>query len=67
MATTITIKEETKKVLGMLKGNKDWDSFLRELAKSYLAMKRERTRKRLKELLVSEFEEVRVKGWAREY
>lgn len=66
MATTITIKEDTKKVLATLKGNKDWDSFLKELAfeSGSLATRRELIRKRLEELFV---EETRVRGWAREY
>ena len=68
MATTITIKDETKKVLATLKGNKDWDSFLKELAfgseSEALARRRAFIRTRLQELFV---EETRVKGWAREY
>ncbi len=54
MATTITIKEDTKKVLATLKGNKDWDSFLKELAfeSGSLATRRELIRKRLEELFV---------------
>ena len=68
MATTITIKDETKKVLATLKGNKDWDSFLKELAfgseSEALARKRTFIRTRLQELFV---EETRVKRWAREY
>ncbi|NQE44996.1 hypothetical protein C5S31_03100 [ANME-1 cluster archaeon GoMg2] len=33
-ATTITIKDETNKVLATLKGSKDCDSFLKELARN---------------------------------
>ncbi len=67
MPTTITLREETKELLRMLKGSKDWDSFLRELAENYLEMKREENRKKLRELLVLDFEDVRVNEWAREY
>lgn len=64
MPTTITIKEDTKKILSMMKGEEDWDTFLKELIKEYLRMKRELARKKLKELFI---EETRVKKWAREY
>ena len=67
MATTIKIKEETKRVLSALKGDKDWDSFLRELAENVIAMKREKLRAKLRELLVENYEEVKVKGWTREF
>lgn len=64
MPTTITIEEETKELLKTLKGNRDWNSFLKNLAEEYISIKREAIRKRLKELLE---EETRVKRWAREY
>ena len=67
MPTTITIKEGTKELLKEMKGDRDWDSFLRELAENYLKMKREEVRLRLKKLLSAEYDEVRVRGWAREY
>ncbi len=67
MPTTITIKEGTKELLKEMKGDKDWDSFLRELAVNYLKIKREEVRFRLKKLLSAEYDEVRVKEWAREY
>lgn len=67
MPTTITIKEGTKELLKEMKGDRDWDSFLRELAENYLKMKREEVRLRLKKFLSAEYDEVRVKGWAREY
>ncbi len=67
MPTTITIREETKEMLREMKGEKDWDSFLRELAENYLKMKREEIRAKLRELLSAEYEEVKVKKWAREY
>ena len=31
MLTTITIKKSTKEILKILKGKRDWDSFLKEL------------------------------------
>ena len=64
MPTTITIEEETKELLKTLKGDRDWNSFLKNLAEEYISIKREAIRKRLKELLE---EETRVKRWAREY
>ncbi len=67
MPTTITIKEGTKEMLREMKGDKDWDSFLRELAENYLKMKREEVRAKLREMLTAEYDEVRVKKWAREY
>ncbi|MBO8182575.1 MAG: hypothetical protein H0Z28_07250 [Archaeoglobus sp.] len=67
MPTTITIKEDTKELLKSLKGEKDWDSFLKDLAREHLKAKREESRKKLKKLLISEFKDVKVKRWAREY
>jgi hypothetical protein len=67
MATTITIGEETKKVLKALKNDKNWDEFLRELSEAYFAMKRERVRKKLANLFVKDFKSVKVKRWAKEY
>lgn len=64
MATTITIRKNTKDVLETIKGRKKWDELLRELAEEHMKVKRERVRKELKKLLV---EETRVKKWAREY
>lgn len=64
MATTITIRKNTKKMLENIKGGKKWDVLLNELAEEYMKVKRERVRKELKKLLV---EETRVKKWAREY
>ncbi len=58
---------ETKKLLEKVKGDRTWDAFLRELALSILESRRERVRKRLNEFLEAEFEEVRVRRWAREY
>jgi len=68
VVTTISVKEEVKKLLEEIKGDKDWNTFLKELAEEYLAIKREKIRRRLRELLViDDFEELRVKGWTREY
>ncbi len=67
MVTTISVSEEVKKLLESLKGYKDWNSFLKELVEEYLAMKREVARRELKDLLVRDYKEVRIKGWAREY
>lgn len=67
MPTTITIKGGTKEMLREMKGDKDWDSFLRELAENYLKMKREEVRAKLREMLTAECDEVRVKKRAREY
>ena len=67
MVTTISVDEEVKKLLESLKGDKDWNSFLKELAEEYATFKREKVRKELKELFEAEFEDVRVKMWAREF
>lgn len=64
MLTTITINRNTKGVLENIKGRKNWDTLLRELAEEYVKVKRARVRKELKNLLT---EETRVKAWAREY
>ncbi len=63
MLTTITINRNTKGVLENIKGRKNWDTLLRELAEEYVKVKRARVRKELKNLLT---EETRVKAWARE-
>ncbi len=68
MVTTISIREDVKKLLEEVKGDKDWNTFLKELAEEYIAMKREKVRSRLKELLIiDDTEELRVKTWARKY
>ena len=68
MVTTISVREDVKKLLEEVKGDKDWNTFLKELVEEYIAMKREKVRKKLRELLVIEdFEELKVKTWAREY
>jgi len=65
--TTITISRRTKAALEALKGSATWDEFLLELAAEVQEARRERNRGRLAELLELEFEEVRVRRWAREY
>lgn len=67
MVTTISVKEEVKKMLEDLKGEEDWSSFLEELVEEYVELKREKVRRELKELFEESFEEVRVRKWAREY
>lgn len=54
MNTTITISKETKKLLEMLKGNKTWEEFLREVAEELTKRKREVARKALAQLLDTE-------------
>lgn len=58
---------ETKKKLQSIKGNKTWDELLDELVNIAQSKKRIEYKKRLQELLEMEFEEVKVKKWAREY
>jgi len=67
MATTITIKEETKKLLESIKGKKNWDLFLKEMTEEYIKIKREKARVELRKLFIEDFETVKVKDWAREY
>ncbi|MEM0008990.1 MULTISPECIES: hypothetical protein [Thermofilum] len=65
--TTITISRETRDLLLKLKGKKSWDSFLREMALEEIKKKRQEIREKLQELLELEYEDVRVKRWAREF
>ena len=65
--STIPVKAETKKKLENMKGSKTWDEFLDELANIARLEKRLKYRKKMKELLEMEYEEVRVEKWAREY
>ena len=68
MVTTISVKEDVKKLLEEVKGDKDWNTFLKELVEEYIEMRRERIRSKLKELLtIDDAEELRVKKWVREY
>ncbi|MCC6002816.1 MAG: hypothetical protein LM590_00540 [Thermofilum sp.] len=66
-STTITVSRETRELLHKLKGRKTWDSFLRELALEELRKKREKIREELEKLLELEYEDVRVRSWAREF
>jgi len=65
--TTITVSYETKHLLEKIKGEETWDTFLRKIAVETLKKRRENIREKLAELLEVEFEEVKVKKWAREY
>lgn len=58
---------ETKRKLKSMKGNKTWDSFLDELANIALAEKRLAYRKKMQSLLEMEYDDTRVRKWAREY
>ena len=66
-STTITVSAETKELLEKVKGDETWDEFLRKVALNMLRERRERVRRRLAELLELGYEDVRVRGWAREY
>ena len=65
--TTITVSVETKELLSKLKGGETWDSFLRRLALEELKKRRDKVREELGKLLELEYEEVRVRSWAREF
>ncbi|RLE91970.1 MAG: hypothetical protein DRN04_11525 [Thermoprotei archaeon] len=65
--TTITISVKTKQALESLKGDKSWDEFLLELVAEVQRVRREKNREKLAELLEAEFDEVKVRKWAREY
>jgi len=65
--SSIPVSLETKKKLQSIKGNKTWDELLDELVNIAQSKKRIEYKKRLQELLEMEFEEVKVKKWAREY
>ncbi|RLE72187.1 MAG: hypothetical protein DRJ37_03425 [Thermoprotei archaeon] len=65
--TTITIFSETKRALEALKKDESWDEFLLKLVAEVQRIKREKNRKKLSEILEAEFEEVKIKKWAREY
>lgn len=67
MVTTISVDEEVKNMLERIKGDRDWNSFLKDLLEDYLTLKREKVRKELGQLFVSELGEVRVRKWAREF
>lgn len=61
------MSKETKKRLESIKGEKAWDEFLNELANIALAEKRLRHKKKMQKLLEMEYDETRVRKWAREY
>ena len=65
--TTITIFSETKRALEALKKDESWDEFLLKLVAEVQRIKREKNRKKLSKILEAEFEEVKIKKWAREY
>jgi predicted CopG family antitoxin len=65
--STIPVSSETKKKLQSMKGNKTWDELLNDLVDIAQSKKRVEYKKRLQELLEMEFEDVKVKKWAREY
>ncbi|MBO3839270.1 MAG: hypothetical protein QXU09_00385 [Thermoproteota archaeon] len=65
--STIPVSKETKKRLESIKGEKAWDEFLNELANIALAEKRLRHKKKMQKLLEMEYDETRVRKWAREY
>lgn len=65
--STIPVSVETKKKLESMKGEKTWDEFLDELANMMRLENRLKYRKKMRELLEMEYEETRVKKWAREY
>ncbi len=65
--TTIPVSRDVKEELIKIKGERSWDELLMELLSLYRAHKMKHSRKRLKELLELDYEEVRVRGWAREY
>ncbi|MEM4736375.1 MAG: hypothetical protein QXD41_00745 [Nitrososphaeria archaeon] len=65
--STIPVSLETKKKLKSMKGSKTWDSFLDELANIVLSEKRLAYRKRMQDLLEMDYDDTRVRGWAREY
>ncbi|OYT30527.1 MAG: hypothetical protein B6U94_06665 [Thermofilum sp. ex4484_79] len=65
--TTITILSKTKRALEALKKDESWDEFLLKLIAEIQRVRREKNRGKLSEILEAEFEEVKIKKWAREY
>jgi len=61
------VSRETKKRLESIKGEKAWDEFLNELANMALNERRLKNRKKMQKLLEMEYDEARVRKWAREY
>lgn len=65
--TTIPISERVKEELRKMKGNRSWDELLIELISAYRSRRMENLREKLRELLELDYEEIKVRGWAREY
>ncbi len=66
MSTTIPVSRGTKRELEKLKGSRSWDEFLLDLVSEYRRSRMEAARRELNELLELEYEDVRVRRWARE-
>ncbi len=66
MSTTIPVSRRTKRELEKLKGSRSWDEFLLDLISEYRRSRMEAARRELNELLELEYEDVRVRRWARE-
>lgn len=65
MSTTIPVSRRTKRELEKLKGSRSWDEFLLDLISEYRRSRMEAARRELNELLELEYEDVRVRRWAR--
>ncbi|MCD6562812.1 MAG: hypothetical protein J7K23_02695 [Thermoproteales archaeon] len=65
--TTITVYSRTKRTLESLKGDESWDEFLLKLVSEVQRLRREKNRSKLSEMFKADFEEVKIKKWAREY
>ncbi len=65
--TTITVLYKTKKALEALKREESWDEFLLKLIAEVQRFRREKNRKKLSEIFEAEYDEVKIKKWAREY
>jgi len=65
--TTIPISERVKEELRKMKGNRSWDELLIELISAYRSRRMENLREKLRELLELDYEDVKVRGWAREH
>jgi len=54
-------------MLESLKKEESWDEFLLKLISEIQRLKREKNRAKLSEMFKADFEEVKIKKWAREY
>jgi len=63
--TTIPTSERVKEELRKMKGNRSWDELLIELISAYKSRRMENLREKLRELLELDYEEIKVRGWAR--